>query len=664
LAVANGTFCVSAPIGKEVTITARSECGFAESVLTAAAPAADVRFARVKASVSGSGVCLVACSQSVLVRLRNSRFQYGANLGPDGRLVFSDVEFGQYNLSVEASPTEEWIAEVNNVVVRERVKNIGVAVRQVAFVNNVTISHEMTVKNGGKLLRLRRGFNPIRVTSPIIEPGDCHSFPPVDVRVQQRIIAEAVERSVEVKGGGAFEVFLDGEALEPPFTFSQRYGQKAVVVSVNASSPWYAEPPQLEVSPVASCNETVIAFEVVRGVEFSGFITPPIAGVAVIARAENTILGSTLTNESGAYSLGSYATNVQIAISASKTGYKLTRTPDTFNFVAEKLAEVSVSFERSSNSEDHGIILSLSRSDGFAQNVVVESANSTVIIPNIEAGDYFLKPVFREHQFDPVQLSFSLTQGETFTTTFSIRRVKFGISGVVRRITGEAEPDVEIEAVHANGDRQTAVTDAGGRFRISGLVPNQTVTLLARASATAAVDRVTPAQLRVKMGSDEYRGVRFLSMRLPRSFDILGKLRVDPDFLPKMNVVLLTPAGQVIERFSFPSKLSNLFYFINLTHEKYTVLVANTDRQLGESLVCPKHEVEFVQPHAAIEIACTVVATEQPAVGHVSSNWKASTIAFGCALVWIVFFNFRSVTDLVRGLLTWNSRPLKAKKQA
>jgi hypothetical protein len=565
-----------------------------------------------------------------------------------------------YNLSVEAGATEEWIAAIDTVAVDDRVKDIGVAVRQAAFVYNLTVSHEMAVKSGGELLPLRRGLNLVRITNPIIAPGDCHSFAPVDVRVQQRIIAESVGRSVAVTGGGGFEVFVDGKPLQPPFAFSQRYDQK-VVVSVNASSPWFAEPAQREVSPVASCDQAVIAFEVVRGVEFSGIITPPIAGVALIARTENATLASTLTDESGAYSLGSYATNLQITVAASKPGYKLTRTPDTFNFVAEKLAQVNITFERSPNAEDRGIILSLSRSDGFAQNVVVESASSAVVIPDVEAGDYFLKPVFREHQFTPPQLSFSLAQGETFATAFSIQRVKFGISGVVRRITGEAEPDVEIEAVHANGDRQTTVTDAAGRFRISGLLPNQTVTLLARASATAAVDRVTPAQLRVKMGSDEFRGVRFLSMRLPRSFDILGQLRVDPDFLMKMNVALLTPGGQVVERFSFPSKLSNFFYFINLTNEKYTVLVTATDRQLGESLACPKQEVELVQPDAEIEIACTVVAKEQTAA---ASNWRASTIAFACALLWIVFFNVSSVADLASASLTWNRRPARKKKQA
>jgi hypothetical protein len=265
-----------------------------------------------------------------------------------------------------------------------------------------------------------------------------------------------------------------------------------------------------------------------------------------------------------------------------------------------------------------------------------------------------MKPVFREHQFTPSQQSFRLEQAQQHNVTFSILRVKFGISGVVRRITGEMEPDVEIDAVHANGDHQTEVTDAFGRFRISGLAPNQTITLLARASATSSVDRVTPAQMKIKMGSEEYRGVRFLSVKLPKSFDILGELKVETDFLPRMNVVLMTAADQVVERFAFPSKLSNFFYFTNLTGDRYNIVVANTNRQIGESIVCPKHEVEFTQPHAVVEILCETVAKEQPV--QATSHWKASTIGFASVLIWILFFNFDTFEDLIGSLAMFRGK--------
>jgi hypothetical protein len=650
MTVTNGSFCVSAPVGEPVTITATAQCGFADYAITVEPPTDDLRFTRVKALVTGSARCIGTCNTTNVVKLTNAHHSYTANVSAGGAFHFPHVEFGEYSLAIVSVKSDEWIVSNEKVVVTDRLIDIGESLRQTAILCNLTVSHEMNVASGSDIISLKRGLNLVRLQSPIVEPADCHRFEPINVRSRQMIKAEVIERKVVVTGDGRFEVILNGSPLPAPYTFWQRGDQK-VKVEVKTSPPWYAEPSELDVPSVTSCSDSTVRFEMVRGIEFTGRIIPPLSRVAIVAICNNKTHATTLTDADGHYTLGFHPTNLQINLTATKSGYNLTQIPDTFDFAAEKLAVINVTFERSNNSETKGIILSLSRADGFAQNVVVDAADRPVIISDLEAGDYFMKPVFREHQFTPSQQSFRLQHAEQHNVTFSIQRVKFGISGAVRRITGEAEPDVEIDAVRANGDHQTVVTDALGRFRISGLAPNQTITLLARASATSSVDRVTPAQMKIKMGSEEYRGVRFLSLKLPKSFDILGELKVETDFLPRMNVVLMTAADQVVERFAFPSKLSNFFYFMNLTGDRYNIVVANTDRQVGESVPCPKQEVEFTQPHAVVEIVCETVGKEQPAqAAQATSHWRASTIAFLAVLIWILFFNFDTVVELIRSL--------------
>jgi hypothetical protein len=83
--------------------------------------------------------------------------------------------------------------------------------------------------------------------------------------------------------------------------------------------------------------------------------------------------------------------------------------------------------------------------------------------------------------------------------------------------------------------------------------------------------------------------------------------KVEPDFLPKMKVVLITSVWQILERFACQSKLTNFFYFINLTQNKYTLDGAHTERQL--------------------RLASTN--------SQITGSWKASAFAFIALFCWI-----------------------------
>ncbi|OHT02459.1 hypothetical protein TRFO_30402 [Tritrichomonas foetus] len=658
MVVTNGTFCISAPISQSVNINAVSQCGFEHSTITVSAPTNAVKFARIKAEVIGKARCIGDCDTTTLFKLTNDQYSYETNVMSNGNVVFNDIEFGRYHLSISSSPSSIWQVLQSDVFVNNKTVIADDIGEQTAFVYNVTVSHAMNVKCGEKSLNLNRGLNTIQVRSTIVESNDCFVFKPIDLKNNQRIIADSVQRRVVVDGPeDVYTIFVGGVELHSSRVFEQKFDETKTV-SIKTKAPYFSVPQSIEVQSVSSCENSDIKFDVLVGVEYKGTIIPPIEGAAITASLNDKIIATAQTGEDGTFSLGSFSSNQNITLVAEKSGYKFTQIPGSFNFSAEKLSSILIHFSAESNVNTKGILLSISRLDNFAHHVVTDSIDDTTI-SGLEAGSYYLKPIYREHEFDPPQVEFNLSQGTQLNLTFNVVRVQFGVSGEVRRITGESEPDVEIEANYGNGEKQIVVTDAAGRFRIGGLNPNQTVTLLARASETSSVDRITPAQMKVKMGTEEYRNVRFLSMKPTKTFDILGELIVEPDFLPTMNVALMTPNSQVVQRFTFPSKLSNFFYFTNLTGQKYNVIVANT-RQV-KTITCPKQEVEFTQPAAKIKIVCEVAETSKPE--EIDSR-IASFIAFVSILVWIGFFNFGKIKDIVSDTFFTKKKKKGNKKKA
>ena len=658
LDVTNGTFCISAPISQSVDIKAVSQCGFEHSSLTVTSPTNTVKFARIKAVVTGHARCIGDCDTTTVFRLYNDQYSYVANVMSNGNIEFTDVEFGRYHLSIKSNPTTIWTALQNDILVSSKAVSAEDIGEQTAFSYNVTVSHQMDVKCGEKELSLNRGLNTINVRSTIVEPNSCLLFKPVDLKTNQRIVAESIRRKVTVKGPeNVFKVYLNGVELPSPYEFDQKFNENAKV-SIKTIAPYFSIPTEVEAKSVSSCDEANIVFEVLVGVEYAGKITPAIEDVSITATLDGKIIATAQTADDGKFSLGSFPSNKNITLKAEKKGYKFTQSDNSFDFTAEKLSALLVHFDAPSNVNTKGILLSISRLDNFAHNVVTDSADDT-LISGLDSGNYFIMPIFREHEFDPPQVEINLTQGTQLNLTFAVTRVQFGINGEVRRITGEYEPDVEIEANYGAGEKQVVVTDARGKFRIGGLNPNQTVTLLARASSTSMVERITPAQLKVKMGAEEYRNVRFLSMKPKKSFDILGELVVEPDFLPTMNVALMTPNSQVVERFTFSSKLSNLFFFTNLTLPKYNIIVANT-RQV-DSITCPRQEVEMTQPVAKVRITCEVSAHAKNKQDETNDK-IASLIAFVSVLVWLVFFNIGKFSNTVNDLIA-SRKKRRAKKK-
>ena len=633
----NGSFAFSAPYGKEVTITAKSQCLFVSNSITTKSPSSTVSFNKIKAIVEGNVKCIGKCLNDLKVLLKNPSYSFTTNIEENGSFKLNGVESGQYDFSIIGSRNVEWKINNKNVDATNtnvQLKDIAI---QTAFNFNVTSSHQMKVKNGNKIIDLIRGLNTLQTQETIISPSDCHIFNSIDLKENTRIIVTSIEREVIVKGidisQAKYEVFLNTQKLNLPYKFNQHIDE-SVNIEVVAVAPYYVEPNKLLVKPISNCNENQIIFEVLKGIEYRGRILPAIEGVQIIAKSNDIVVATVLSNSHGEYSLGSFPSNVHLTLSATKYGYSISKRENSLDFDAVKLASISITFESQNNLISKGILLALSRSDGFKYTITTTSEET--FINELEPGTYYLRPLLREYQFTPNQISFELHPSSHQHLNFSVLKTRFGISGEVRRITGEPEPDVEISAIHPNGEKQVEITDSNGYFRIGGLIPDQTYTLISTVSTTTSASKVTPSQLKVKLNNEDFTNIKFVSLKSFSNYDILGEINIDNDFLDSLNIILMSQNGLVVDRFSFPSKTSKFFYFLNLTDDKYNIAIAST-RQHSADLNCPRVEVEKKIPQNSIVINCNVVhrleIMKKPII--------ASIICFIIFIFWICLFNFK-----------------------
>lgn len=78
-----------------------------------------------------------------------------------------------------------------------------------------------------------------------------------------------------------------------------------------------------------------------------------------------------------------------------------------------------------------GVFLSLSGSGGFKHNARLR-ADQAITFQGLQPGTYYLKPLLREHSFEPPVADLQLADGQQMELTLSAVRSAWGISGAVK----------------------------------------------------------------------------------------------------------------------------------------------------------------------------------------------------------------------------------------
>lgn len=77
------------------------------------------------------------------------------------------------------------------------------------------------------------------------------------------------------------------------------------------------------------------------------------------------------------------------------------------------------------------MFLSLSGSGGFKHNARLGS-DLAITFQGLQPGTYYLKPLLREHSFDPPVADLQLADGQQMKLTLKAVRTAWGISGAVK----------------------------------------------------------------------------------------------------------------------------------------------------------------------------------------------------------------------------------------
>jgi hypothetical protein len=170
------------------------------------------------------------------------------------------------------------------------------------------------------------------------------------------------------------------------------------------------------------------------------------AASAAAGHAAGDVAAQSTTDVSGSFRLGPLYTDAEYTVQLSKTGHiitppSITTTPaaagstadsaeQLLRFSSKQLASVAVSVDLPAGTSPSAVFLSLSGSGGFSSNARL-GPDSTLAFQDLRPGTYYLKPLLREHQFEPPVADLALEDGQAATVTLRAVRNAWGISGAV-----------------------------------------------------------------------------------------------------------------------------------------------------------------------------------------------------------------------------------------
>lgn len=295
----------------------------------------------------------------------------------------------------------------------------------------------------------------------------------------------------------------------------------------------------------AECPPTLATISGRPGAFVKGQIEPATAGVKITVIGGEDVYEA-VSDEKGRYRVGPLPDNVEYSVSASASGFYLRKEFNeaasnkqsiVYNFRAMKLGHARVSILDSNGAPlaVSGVLVSLSGGEGYRNNTVT-GADGTLLFSNLFPGDYYALPMLKEYSFTPASgQAVSVEEGVQTEAKFRATRIAFSAFGSVRSLNGQSERALVVEAVSEEGaavaQREEAVTDETGSFRLRGLVPGRkySIQLKAGASANERIDHAVPARLTVTVPTQspaDITNLRFVAYRRVSRQSVSGRVAI------------------------------------------------------------------------------------------------------------------------------------------
>jgi hypothetical protein len=161
---------------------------------------------------------------------------------------------------------------------------------------------------------------------------------------------------------------------------------------------------------------------------------------AAAGSAAGDLAAQGATDASGNFLIGPLYSDAEYIVQLTKTGHiitppNITTVPAStgqqqLKFASKQLASVAVSVDLPAGTQPSAVFLSLSGSGGFKSNARL-GPDSSLTFQDLQPGMYYLKPLLREHSFEPPVADLALSDGQAAAVTLKAVRNAWGISGTV-----------------------------------------------------------------------------------------------------------------------------------------------------------------------------------------------------------------------------------------
>ena len=374
----------------------------------------------------------------------------------DGSFVFPHLLPGKYKLSVVR---EDWCWKNKNMELEiTDGDKTDVNMDQIGYFLSVSSSHDIDVvytldSNGQQqsdVLKIRAGSSKHCLSSPgryILKPRSCHVFDPssvewstdkpalvqlksvrhrvgVVVRSDQQVPDLQVTATSSI--GEKMPLTLDGitsvanGGFEHNFIFDAPSGETLELTAQAESLLFFPSTQSLTISK--DCDDRAATIVAQRGLYITGAVSPAIQDVQITITGGHLVEPVTVvTDVSGGYSYGpvnldghpilDMASTFNLA--AEKRGYILTPAGVFGNFVAEKLAEISILVvDHATDQPLPSVLVATAGGVGYRLNSQT-GADGRVTLSGLNPGEYFIKPVLKEYRFVPSSKLVEIQDGAT-----------------------------------------------------------------------------------------------------------------------------------------------------------------------------------------------------------------------------------------------------------
>lgn len=340
-----------------------------------------------------------------------------------------------------------------------------------------------------------------------------------------------------------------------------------------------------------NCKKPAVVVEGFQGIFLSGQITPPISGVKITIISESSPQKrlEVETDIEGRYSVGPQDGSMKYNVVAGKENFVLTPLKhDPYSFNAFKLGEIKIKLVDGSNENIilDGVLLSLSGGQGYRNNIMAE--DGTLSFSRLSPGQYFLRPMKKEYNFEPASQMIDVIEGSTVDLKIIGRRVAYSVFGGVNSLNGEGEAGITVEAMGlgetegCNISQEEAKTDAGGSFRIRGLKPGCNYAVRVKSADTCPgnglLARTTPPEMLITMEANDVSSILFIALRKIKDMDVSGYIKTPVEHVSTLKVKLCLEDHEDSPNHTISMGQVPFFYFpsMPIDDRKYVVVLEST----------------------------------------------------------------------------------------